>query len=91
MVGLMAPAAYLAEDGLSVINGRRGFGPVKVVCPSVGECQGQKAKVHGLMSRGRRKGLGGGSLQRVYWLVLCQLDTAGVITEKGALVEEMPP
>jgi hypothetical protein len=27
----------------------------------------------------------------VYWLVLCQLDTAGVITEKGALVEEMPP
>jgi hypothetical protein len=28
---------------------------------------------------------------RVYWLVLCQLDTAGVITEKGASVEEMPP
>jgi hypothetical protein len=27
----------------------------------------------------------------VYWLVLCQLDTAGVITEKGASVEEMPP
>jgi hypothetical protein len=26
-----------------------------------------------------------------YWLVLCQLDTAGVITEKGASVEEMPP
>jgi hypothetical protein len=30
-------------------------------------------------------------LQWVYWLVLCQLDTAGVITEKGASVEEMPP
>jgi hypothetical protein len=29
--------------------------------------------------------------ERVYWLVLCQLDTAGVITEKGASVEEMPP
>jgi hypothetical protein len=28
---------------------------------------------------------------KVYWLVLCQLDTAGVITEKGASVEEMPP
>jgi hypothetical protein len=28
---------------------------------------------------------------RLYWLVLCQLDTAGVITEKGASVEEMPP
>jgi hypothetical protein len=27
----------------------------------------------------------------VYWLVLCQLDTAGDITEKGASVEEMPP
>jgi hypothetical protein len=30
-------------------------------------------------------------LMLVYWLVLCQLDTAGVITEKGASVEEMPP
>jgi hypothetical protein len=27
----------------------------------------------------------------VHWLVLCQLDTAGVITEKGASVGEMPP
>jgi hypothetical protein len=27
----------------------------------------------------------------LYWLVLCQLDTAGVITEKGASVEEVPP
>jgi hypothetical protein len=27
----------------------------------------------------------------LYWIVLCQLDTAGVITEKGASVEEMPP
>ena len=27
----------------------------------------------------------------LYWLVLCQLDTAGVIPEKGASVEEMPP
>jgi hypothetical protein len=26
----------------------------------------------------------------VYSLVLCQLDIAGVITEKGASVEEMP-
>jgi hypothetical protein len=33
------------------------------------------------------------SLQKrlVYWLVLCQLDTAGVTTEKGASVEEMLP
>jgi hypothetical protein len=27
----------------------------------------------------------------LFWLVLCQLDTAGVITEKGASVEEMLP
>jgi hypothetical protein len=27
----------------------------------------------------------------LYWLVLCQLDTAGVIIEKEASVEEMPP
>jgi hypothetical protein len=26
----------------------------------------------------------------LYWLILCQLDTAGVITEKRASVEEMP-
>jgi hypothetical protein len=32
-----------------------------------------------------------GEGRRVHWLVLCQLDTAGVITEKGASVEEMPP
>jgi hypothetical protein len=31
------------------------------------------------------------SVHSLYWLVLCQLDTAGVITEKGASVEEMPP
>jgi hypothetical protein len=28
---------------------------------------------------------------QLYWLVLCQLDTAGVITEKGASVGDMPP
>jgi hypothetical protein len=33
----------------------------------------------------------GPSMVALYWLVLCQLDTAGVTTEKGASVEEMPP
>jgi hypothetical protein len=28
---------------------------------------------------------------QLYWLVLCQHDTAGVITEKGISVGEMPP
>ena len=31
------------------------------------------------------------SIFMLYWLVLCQLDTAGVITEKGTSFEEMPP
>jgi hypothetical protein len=30
--------------------------PVKVLCPSIGECQGQEAEVGGLVSRGRAKG-----------------------------------
>jgi hypothetical protein len=34
---------------------------------------------------------GGFGIAIVYLLVLCQLDTAGVITEKGPSVEEMPP
>jgi hypothetical protein len=27
----------------------------------------------------------------LYWLVLCQPDTVGVITEKGASVGDVPP
>jgi hypothetical protein len=30
-----------------------------VLYPSIGECQGQEAGVGGLVSRGRRKGIGG--------------------------------
>jgi hypothetical protein len=49
-----------------------------------------------LIEMGREDGIGcfleGGKPGKgVYWLVLCQLDKAGVITEKGASVEEMPP
>jgi hypothetical protein len=33
----------------------------------------------------------GSDAETLYWLVLCQLDIIGVITEKGASVEEMPP
>jgi hypothetical protein len=35
------------------------LGSVKVLCPSVGEGQGQEAGVGGLVSRGRWEGLGG--------------------------------
>jgi hypothetical protein len=34
--------------------GGKALGPLKVLCPSTGECQGQEAGVGGLVSRGRR-------------------------------------
>jgi hypothetical protein len=34
--------------------GGEALGSVKVLCPSIGECQGQEMGVCGLMSRGRR-------------------------------------
>jgi len=33
------------------------LGPVKVLCPSIGDCLGQEAGVGGLGSRGRGKGI----------------------------------
>jgi hypothetical protein len=35
------------------------LGPVKVLCLSIGECQGQDAGMGELMSRGRGEGIGG--------------------------------
>ena len=32
------------------------LGPVKALCPSIGECQGQEVGVGGLGSRGREEG-----------------------------------
>jgi hypothetical protein len=32
---------------------------VKVICPSVGDCQGQEGGVGGLMSREKGEGIGG--------------------------------
>jgi hypothetical protein len=40
--------------------GEKTLGPVKALCPSVGECQGQEAGVGGLVSRGRGQGMGEG-------------------------------
>jgi hypothetical protein len=37
---------------------REALGPVKVICPSIGERQGQEAGVGGLGSRGRGKRIG---------------------------------
>jgi hypothetical protein len=39
--------------------GGEALSPVKVLCPSIGECQGQEAGVGGLVSRGRGLGIGG--------------------------------
>jgi hypothetical protein len=43
------------------------LGPVKVLCPSIGECQGQEALLGGLGSRGREEGIGdfGGKVGKV--------------------------
>jgi hypothetical protein len=44
--------------------GGEDLGPVKALCPSVGECQGQEAEVGGLVRRGRGEVIGEGCLQR---------------------------
>jgi hypothetical protein len=38
--------------------GGEAFDPVKVLCPSIGECQGQEVGVGGLMNRRRGEGIG---------------------------------
>jgi hypothetical protein len=38
--------------------GGEALGPVKVLCPSIGECQGQEAGVGRLVSRGREERIG---------------------------------
>jgi hypothetical protein len=38
--------------------GGEALGPVKVLCPSIGECQGQEAGVGGLESRGKWEEIG---------------------------------
>ena len=38
--------------------GRETLGPVKALCPSVGECQGREAGVGGLVSRGNGRDRG---------------------------------
>jgi hypothetical protein len=40
--------------------GGEALGPVKALCPSVGECQDQEVGVSGFVSRGRGKEIGGG-------------------------------
>ena len=44
--------------------GGEALGPVKALCPSVGECQNQEEGVGVLVIRGRGENIGGGSFQR---------------------------
>jgi hypothetical protein len=55
--GLMTLAAYVADDGL-VDHQWEALGNVKVLCPSIGECQGQEVGVGRWRNTGRehRKG-----------------------------------
>jgi hypothetical protein len=38
--------------------GREALGLAKILCPIIGECQGQEAGMGGLRSRGMREGIG---------------------------------
>jgi hypothetical protein len=40
--------------------GGEAFGPMKVLCPCMGECQDQKVRVGGFLSRARRRKEGEG-------------------------------
>jgi hypothetical protein len=54
----MSLAEYVAEDGLFGHQWEeRPFGLAKILCPSIGECQGQEVGVGGLGSRGRGDGI----------------------------------
>jgi hypothetical protein len=37
--------------------GEEALGLVKILCPNIGECQGQEVGVGGLGSRGRKEGI----------------------------------
>jgi hypothetical protein len=56
MEGPIAPAAYVAEDGL--VGGETLY-PLKAQCPSVGEYQDRETSKGGLVSRRRWDEIGG--------------------------------
>ena len=55
----MALAAYICSRGWPSWSsvGGEALGTVKLLCPSIGECQGQEEGVGGLGSRGVREGI----------------------------------
>jgi hypothetical protein len=52
----MSLAAYVAEDGLVSPKEVKALCLTKILCPNIGECQGQEAGVGGLGSRGKGTG-----------------------------------
>ena len=61
MVKLMDLAKYVVEEGLVGHHWEEILGPVKVLCPSKWECQGQEEGVGRLGSRGWGVGKRGSS------------------------------
>jgi hypothetical protein len=59
-VGLLALAVYIAEDAPigHQWEERYIYASMKVICPSIGDCQGQEVGVDGLVSRGRVEWIG---------------------------------
>jgi hypothetical protein len=56
---LVGPLEHKNFKGRWPSQGGEALFPVKVLCPSIGECQGQEAGVGGLVSRGRGEGIVG--------------------------------
>ena len=55
----MSLAAYVADGGLVGHHWKeRSLGLANFICPSIGECQGQEARVDGSRSRGEGEGIG---------------------------------
>ena len=44
--------------------GEEALGLVKILCPNIGECQGQELRVGGLVNMGKREGIGRADFQR---------------------------
>jgi hypothetical protein len=59
MVGLMALAMCSRGCPSQLSMGGEDLGPVKALCPSIGECHGKELEVGGLVSREKEEGIGG--------------------------------